>query len=61
MTDMPERIWASEYFADVIPCAGDWTGEQPETPDGSSEYIRADVAEARVAAALERAATCTEW
>lgn len=48
MTDMPERIWAFDFWEGNIPRAGDWTDEWSEAPEGAAEYIRADVVEAHL-------------
>lgn len=38
-TDAPERVW-------IDPCGWDWYEAKPERP--TVEYIRADIAEARI-------------
>lgn len=48
MTDMPERIWAFDFWEGNIPRTGDWTDERSEAPEGAAEYIRADVVEAHL-------------
>jgi hypothetical protein len=62
MSDLPERIWA-----DRTPDGVDWWSADPAPVviPIMTEYVRADVAAAAVAAALERAAgivgECTVW
>ena len=53
MTDAPEWIWASE--PDIFDGMGFWQ-DQPAPEGDTTQYIRADVADALVAAAHETAA-----
>jgi len=56
MADAPERIWAFENDDGGIPRAGYWIDEQSETPEGTPEYVRADLTPpAAVVEAMERA------
>jgi hypothetical protein len=48
--ELPRRIWVFEDDGGGIPRSGIWIDEQSECPDGSPEYIRADIAAAMVAA-----------
>lgn len=53
MTEMPERIWAFDFWEGNIPRAGDWTDERSEAPEGAVEYIRADLIPAAAPAVPE--------
>ncbi len=43
LIDAPERIWAFEDEPGGIPKSGIWIDEQSECPEGSLEYVRADL------------------
>jgi hypothetical protein len=45
---MPARIWVFEDEPGGVPLCGFWIDEQSECPEGSPEYIRADVAASAV-------------
>lgn len=43
--EAPKRIWAFEHYPGqgAVPRSGTWCDEQSECPEGSPEYVRADL------------------